>query len=169
MFRTFLNAVRVVKAGETHLYQHRQHRSKIWETFLSGRLAHTQETPERQHCGHHTPDREEAQPKIEITEKGKTTKRFNLLQSNQATSNFGAEKANGMWTMVYDEGFDVQMSGYNFFAFSRFDLSWSNGVKKNISRCGETQVGWYSNVDKSSFGCFVAKKTGSELKASLGL
>jgi len=120
------------------------------------------ETPERQHCGHHTPDREEAQPKIEITEKGKTTKRFNLLQSNQATSNFGAEKANGMWTMVYDEGFDVQMSGYNFFAFSRFDLSWSNGVKKNISRCGETQVGWYSNVDKSSFGCFVAKKTGAE-------
>jgi cathepsin C len=60
--------------------------------------------------------------------------------------------------MIYDEAFEVNVDGLSFLAFSRFDLAIENGVKSNVSRCGETQVGWYHNVDRTQWGCYYARK-----------
>ena len=56
--------------------------------------------------------------------------------------------------MIYDEGFEFRSGGNTFFAFSGFTLE--NG--KNQSHCEETELGWYSNEDRSKFGCFYGKK-----------
>eukprot|EP00971_Amphidinium_carterae_P266268 5281862-Amphidinium_carterae.2 len=42
----------------------------------------------------------------------------------------------GRWTMIYDEGFEVNVEGLSLFAFSRFDLHSSGEVRFNVSRCG---------------------------------
>jgi len=67
--------------------------------------------------------------------------------------------ANGTFTMIYDEGFEVRVEGMVFFAFSRFDLYTENGAQKNVSNCGETLRGWYRNVSsRSSWGCYKGTK-----------
>merc|ERR1740129_130288 len=64
----------------------------------------------------------------------------------------------GRWTMIYDEAFEVNVDGLSFIAFSRFDLDYSGGTRTNISRCGETQLGWYRNEAGTIWGCYYAKK-----------
>jgi len=62
----------------------------------------------------------------------------------------------GQWTMVYDEGFEVSVQDFKFFAFSNFTF---DGPKKsNVSHCGETMVGWYSTVNHSHFGCYYGER-----------
>lgn len=72
----------------------------------------------------------------------------------------------GNWTMVYDEGFDILVEDYSFFAFSKYAPQMS---KKNIrsiftqekkpswvSMCYSTLIGWYHKGDY--WGCFYAEK-----------
>jgi len=80
-----------------------------------------------------------------------------------------ARESHGTWTMVYDEGFEVNIAGLNFFAFSNFtyEVNPSDPLHKkhNVSHCGETMVGWYQNMDRTRFGCFygtqVLQETGA--------
>jgi cathepsin C len=68
----------------------------------------------------------------------------------------------GTWTTVYDEGFEVQVKGRNFFAFSHFS--------KQGSQCDKTNPGWHQseNPDAKSWGCYTAqKKSGSLHKEHL--
>lgn len=111
--------------------------------------------PKRTHCGHHTPDVEENQPRGNDPALRKDTKRVTLLDPASATT---PKDQKGYWTMVYDEGFEVRIEGLRFFAFSRFDLTHENGVKKNISHCGETLRGWYRNEARTQWGCYHAQK-----------
>ncbi|CAD7955864.1 unnamed protein product [Amoebophrya sp. A25] len=61
------------------------------------------------------------------------------------------------WTMLYDEGFEVELGKLRLLAFSAFDFV--NG--KNQSRCGMTEVGWYRTIEEdvssSDFrvGCWI--------------
>lgn len=34
----------------------------------------------------------------------------------------------------------------------------SDGLERNVSRCGETQLGWYRNEPGTAWGCFYGKK-----------
>jgi cathepsin C len=59
----------------------------------------------------------------------------------------------GTWTSVYDEGFEVDVQGRKFFAFSHFDDQGSN--------CDRTHPGWHrdaANPDAKKWGCYTAKK-----------
>ncbi len=72
----------------------------------------------------------------------------------------------GKWTMVYDEGFDMIIDDYSFFAFSKyspnsFDKKYvflDNKKSKWVSKCYSTLIGWYHKGDE--WGCFYAEKTG---------
>lgn len=63
--------------------------------------------------------------------------------------------------MIYDEGFDVNIDDFSFFAFSKY----SPNPKKNpflskkdkwVSMCYSTLLGWYHKGD--DWGCFFATK-----------
>lgn len=105
---------------------------------------------ERSSCGHMRPDVEAVQPS-DIAHPVKV-KRISLIDPGVATT---SKDAAGMFTMIYDEGFEVRVEGLTFFAFSRFDLTASG---KNTSRCGETGRGWYRNADRTMWGCYRARK-----------
>jgi cathepsin C len=61
--------------------------------------------------------------------------------------------------MVYDEGFEVNVEGLTFFAFSRFDLTYDDaGVRRNSSRCGATQLGWYRDKSRTQWGCYIGHR-----------
>lgn len=112
---------------------------------------------QRSSCGHTKPDNEAQQPFIKLTQVS-NRKQITLGSPNIAST---SSDSNGQWTMVYDEAFEVKVDGLSFLAFSKFDLSFKNGVKTNTSRCGETQLGWYHNADRTLFGCFYARKIAS--------
>merc|ERR1712070_19802 len=64
----------------------------------------------------------------------------------------------GTWTMVYDEGFEVNVNNKRFFAFSKF----ANGK----SECKSTWPGWHhdaKNPDKQSWGCYTGTKRSEEI------
>ena len=55
--------------------------------------------------------------------------------------------------MVYDEGFDVNINDYSFFAFSKYA---PNSHDKWYSMCYSTLLGWFHKGD--DWGCFYATK-----------
>merc|ERR1719464_80557 len=108
----------------------------------------------RSSCGHARPDTEDAQPsRIAVSEEaGQTQLMVTLSSPNVAAT---ARDSKGHWTMVYDEGFEVTVGGLNFFAFSNFTFENTTtghlSVRHNASHCYETMVGWYQNMDRTSF------------------
>jgi len=116
---------------------------------------------ERTSCGHQRPDVEGVQPKTidHVTE----VKRITLSEPKLARTSSGT----GFYTMVYDEGFEVQVDDLKFFAFSRFDMvAGSMGATHNMSRCGETARGWYRDASRKSWGCYVAQKIHNGTKST---
>jgi len=125
----------------------------------------------RSSCGHQRPDLEEAQPARSFvdTEKSKDADQLMVTLQNPNIA-MSARDSQGSWTMIYDEGFEVNVGGLNFFAFSNFTfeeaqpttLEAMTGVKPvgkhNVSHCGDTMVGWYQNADRTKFGCYYAAK-----------
>lgn len=109
----------------------------------------------RSSCGHARPDSEDTQPSVLLAEVAQT-KQVSLRSPNLATT---VQTSDGTWTMIYDEAVEVNVDGISFLAFSRFDLTYKNGVKTNTSRCGETQLGWYHSTDRNQWGCFYARKS----------
>jgi cathepsin C len=80
-----------------------------------------------------------------------------LSHPNIATTQVGDTVHNGTWTMIYDEGFEVEVAGTKFFAFSKF----AGDTDNEYSHCGETWPGWYhpaTNVDTQKWGCYYGKK-----------
>lgn len=121
-----------------------------WNFYLG------QESSKRTSCGHLRPDTEEGQPSRDLLSKNASAKHVKLQNPNLATTKSDTK---GSWTMVYDEGFEVVVDGYTFFAFSNFTFDGEkNGVKQNVSHCGETMVGWYQSLDRKSFGCYYGSK-----------
>lgn len=122
-----------------------------WE-FTLGPLG-----PKRNACGHTSPDNPYKQPHVEFLEKeGHLTKRkFTLHNPNTVSAEDGSS---GTWTMIYDEAFEVATGGFVYLAFSKFVFE-DPGMQRNISKCGETQIGWYHDVTRSRWGCYYGKKT----------
>jgi cathepsin C len=115
--------------------------------------------PSRSSCGHHKPDVEEKQPARSVVDlQGKATKIPVILSEPNLADVQGQQ---GKWTMVYDEGFEVSVGNRVFFAFSNFTFESDDGLtssKHNVSHCGETMVGWYSNKDRTEYGCYYGSK-----------
>jgi len=114
----------------------------------------------RTSCGHTRPDTEDTQPSRTVVDRdaGGTQLMVTLSSPNVAAT---ARDSKGHWTMVYDEGFEVVVGGLNFFSFSNF--TWEDSTahlvsRHNISHCYETMVGWYQNMDRTSFGCYYGTK-----------
>mmetsp|Transcript_36264 Transcript_36264/g.66429 ORF Transcript_36264/g.66429 Transcript_36264/m.66429 type:complete len:513 (+) Transcript_36264:85-1623(+) len=107
-------------------------------------------TSERSSCGHSRPDLEEAQP-LQAYLKPTETFMLTLHDPNEAS----AAGMQGRWTMIYDEGFEVSFDNVSFFAFSNFTF---DGQHHNVSHCGSTMVGWYSNTQRTKFGCYFGEK-----------
>lgn len=116
----------------------------------------------RSFCGHRHPDMEEHQPEWSMLLNlggGKTgqVKNVELKSPNVAATQ---DDTRGTWTMVYDEGFEANVDGFNFFTFSNYSYHFDpvTQQKSNVSHCGETTIGWYQNKDRTEFGCFYASK-----------
>jgi cathepsin C len=59
--------------------------------------------------------------------------------------------------MIYDEAFEVETGGFVYLAFSKYEFT-DAGMQHNVSKCGETQIGWYHDVMRKQWGCYVGKK-----------
>lgn len=73
-------------------------------------------------------------------------------------------KHQGTWTMIYDEGFEVNIDQHKYFAFSYFKQGSTEHHKKSV--CHMSFPGWYHNSrnpDAKSWGCYYATKD-SELE-----
>jgi cathepsin C len=104
----------------------------------------------RSSCGHKRPDIPEQQPELKLDTS--TELKVDLREPNVAKVVGGDT---GHFSMIYDEGFDFEADGKDFFAFSGFKLVGG----KNESHCEETEMGWYATKDRKQFGCFYGKKT----------
>lgn len=113
-------------------------------------------SPERSSCGHLRPDSVDFQPRRDDVQVGKHLT-ISLMDPNVAEDE---HLQRGTWTMVYDEGFEVEINNLNFFAFSNFSFELAQGgsTKHNISHCDQTMVGWYHNTDRTEFGCYYGSK-----------
>lgn len=113
----------------------------------------------RSSCGHVRPDAEDAQPSRWIVDsQGNKTSQLMVTMKNPNVA-VTARDTQGSWTMVYDEGFEVNVGGLTFFAFSNFTFEEGAAHSKhNVSHCGYTMVGWYQNGDRSRFGCYYGSK-----------
>jgi len=113
----------------------------------------------RSSCGHDRPDTEETQPERAVIDAAghASDLMVTLSQPNHAAT---AGDSKGRWSMVYDEGFEVNVGSMNFFAFSNFTFVKDpvTHLKTNQSHCGDTMVGWYQNLDRTQFGCYYASK-----------
>jgi len=95
------------------------------------------------------------QPPLNLVSSPTTTKHVVLKSPNRASTD---RDQSGTWTMIYDEGFEVNIEGMSYFAFSKFE-AWNEGdVLKNQSHCDGTMLGWYQNTDRTQFGCYWAKQ-----------
>jgi len=114
----------------------------------------------RTSCGHLRPDTEEGQPARSVVDTASAEQLMVALRSPNVAET--ARDMRGHWTMVYDEGFEVVVGGFNFFAFSNFtfEVNTSDPLKKtyNVSHCGDTMVGWYQNQDRTKFGCYYGSR-----------
>lgn len=144
----FLGAALPLVLGDLPVHCLRHQVEGDWDFFLgpSG--------PKRSSCGHQQPDNEARQPPVSLSDVS-VQKQVSLRSPNVAST---ASDNDGHWTMIYDEAFEVKVDGLALLAFSRFDLSYKGGQKTNTSRCGETQLGWYHDADRTKFGCFYARK-----------
>ena len=83
-------------------------------------------------------------------------------------SSAGADEGLGWWTMVYDQGFEVRISGRAFFAFGSIQRALV-GLRTGaafFSRCNRTAVGWYRQLPDAEsplerFGCYYGVKHGA--------
>jgi len=115
----------------------------------------------RSACGHAHPDLEDKQPLRDMLALLGKESQMDMELSNPNVV-VAVDGAKGNWTMVYDEGFEVNLGDLSFFAFSNFTFQSSPSApheKHNVSNCDGTMVGWYRNADRTMFGCYFGERT----------
>ncbi|CAD8157027.1 unnamed protein product [Paramecium octaurelia] len=112
-------------------------------------------------CGHHVPDTQHSSYKAGW-EDFRASDSFELTLGNDYTVTDKDRRQSGSWTMVYDEGFEVEHNGVKYFAFSKYE---PNGVDYK-SLCGETLIGWYNNLKTGDKGCYRAYKADGNVDAT---
>ena len=117
-------------------------------------------------CGHERPDSNtdhlNSDPKRIFTQQYEIA--FNLELPSLVYLN--AEKK-GSWTMVYDEGVEIKINGYVFFAFLKYNAADyvvatntdTSETKGYSSDCSRTFTGWFHDYNTNkNWGCFYMHK-----------
>eukprot|EP00932_Pfiesteria_piscicida_P006298 SRR837773.16220.p2 GENE.SRR837773.16220~~SRR837773.16220.p2 ORF type:complete len:147 (+),score=44.28 SRR837773.16220:30-470(+) len=94
---------------------------------------------QRTSCGHRRPDLEEQQPQRDLVDNAVALAQRTPANASaepfvdqmfvalkDPSSAHTGQDTRGSWTMVYDEGFEVNIAGLNFFAFSNFTFDINN-------------------------------------------
>ncbi|RWS20323.1 dipeptidyl peptidase 1-like protein, partial [Leptotrombidium deliense] len=84
---------------------------------------------------------------------GPTSKETKIQLSfpNIATDEYGNK---GVWTIIYNQGFEVHINYRKYFAFSDYA---TNGSKVT-SYCHRTMPGWSHDILGNNWSCFVGRK-----------
>lgn len=115
-------------------------------------------------CGHSEPSNEDTSYRAKSPYDFKHSFKINLKENNEASIDMEGKLLQGSWTMVYDEGFNINFNQFTFFAFNKYIIDEENGKKSFKSQCYSTCVGWYNNKDKTKWGCYQAFKIGVNSK-----
>ena len=118
-------------------------------------------------CGHDTPNTNlnNLQKAPEALLQPTASLELELRSPNIARASDGRA---GRWTMVYDEGFEVELNGTTFFAFSAYapkaaqlqsaaasDIySGGDDLDGYVSHCDRTLLGWYRGAGGRTWGCY---------------
>lgn len=119
-------------------------------------------------CGHTEPTSEATANLANSPYPYRITYRVLLNEDNSAVIIDGNGSTQiGNWTMVYDEGFNIDTEVLTFFAFFYYGISPSplnNNEKAGsqgpnyFSKCFKTCTGWYSKPNSQDWGCYTATK-----------
>lgn len=124
-------------------------------------------------CGHKVPDNEktsllaklesdqafiDAPLVINLRESGEVSIRNEqvfqevMVKNRRLLKRRGDEQC-GVWSMIYNEGFEVRVKGVKLLLFNLY-------YRENdrwMSNCAKTILGWYQNGDE--YGCVIGQKT----------
>lgn len=82
--------------------------------------------------------------------------RVTLLSPNKVVDQFGNE---GTWTMVYNQGFHINVNGRSYFGYSAYKKE----GQKVTSYCHKTVPGLAHDVNIRHWSCFYGQKSGSKM------
>jgi cathepsin C len=83
-------------------------------------------------------------------------KQVQLLFPNLAIDGYGNE---GTWTLIYNQGFEVNINGRRYFAFSNYSTEGTTVT----NRCFETQLGWAHDIYIRDWSCYYGVKQGTKI------
>jgi len=131
-------------------------KSQILGEWTIETSSHIQTDDGRVLCGHDSPDNAETSYKalIQLFEATNSIK-VDLKDDDTVVLNDDS-KENGTWTMIYDEGFEIQLKGVKYFAFSSYEF---DEKMLSVSHCDKTLVGWYYVLESKEKGCYRGYKT----------
>ena len=145
-FLTFLFIIFLIKSINCDLPVHCLKHQTIgeWTIFLSSPI-----DSKYVKCGHNLPDDPE-NSFLAYNKEFVSNRQYEIeLTHDDEVIDLSNNKKNGYWSMVYDEGFDINFGSLNLFAFSRYFKDKNDWA----SDCSSTLVGWFH--DKVYFYFFL--------------
>merc|ERR1712227_954263 len=98
-------------------------------------------------CANLNPNKEPFRPVDKV--------KVELKYPNVAVDQFGNI---GTWTMIYNQGFEVTVTGRTYFAFSAY----KEDGDRVVSFCHRTHQGWSHDVTVRNWACFTGRKVQEE-------
>ncbi|XP_042217955.1 dipeptidyl peptidase 1-like isoform X2 [Homarus americanus] len=140
VFRHSFMLVFIVLAGATALVTADTPANCLYEDIRG-----TWTFSETERTGDHTINCDELGPIVHA-------KNFTLSFPNTATDELGNE---GTWTLIYNQGFEVNINERSYFAFSYYE----GDLNAVVSYCDRTFNGWSRDKTIRNWSCYTAQKT----------
>ena len=62
-----------------------------------------------------------------------------------------------MWTMIYNEGFEIRIKSLRILLFNKYFKDEKNPANY-LSNCAKTLIGWYRYSESEEYGCIQGEK-----------